>query len=279
MKKILIFLALFAVNVLARNPIELSVVGVAPNDTLNVRKSASHKSRIITKLAPFAKGFYTNKALPRNPSSWVPISVQHAGTTVRGWVKRRYVTRHGEYYGIQSTHLSLRYPSFMQTHKNRDDTIEISYAIKAKHYDGCDMRDEPEVLMRYPLLSLTFAVHDTLKDVLKKLFKDYYKNGIFDKELRYDEQADWFKKPNKNDWVEELDFHGKHTRRIMIGAEGCGVNYYFYKQSGKVILITEPYNSNPPVDPQTNRVLSGSWKLPDRDALIGTIIKSIKIHR
>ena len=279
MKKIYRILLLFGIYVSLGNAVELRVIGVAPNDTLNVRKHASHKSQVVATLAPFARGFYTTKALPRDPSSWVPIAVQHTGTTVRGWVKRRYVARYGAYKDIRTSRFSLRYPSYMEAHKSRDNAIKISYAVKAKHYDGCDMRDEPEVVRYFSFFGLNFSIYDSLKSALKKIFSDYYKNGKFDALLQYDEHTGWFKPYKKNGWVEELDFYGKHARRIMIGAEGCGINYYFYRQSGKVVLVAEPYNNNPPIDIKTNTFLSGSWKLPDRDVIIDKIINSMKIKR
>ena len=155
MKKIYRILLLFGIYVSLGNAVELRVIGVAPNDTLNVRKHASHKSQVVATLAPFARGFYTTKALPRDPSSWVSIAVQHAGTTVRGWVKRRYVTRYREYHRVQSAGLSLQYPSFMQAHKSRDDTIKISYAVKVEHYDGCDVCGEPEVVRYFSFFGLS----------------------------------------------------------------------------------------------------------------------------
>jgi len=108
-------------------------------------------------------------------------------------------------------------------------------------------------------------------------FGDNYKNGKFDATLRYDAHRDWFKKHKKYGWVEEVEFYGKPARRIMIGAEGCGINYYFYKQSGKVILVSEPFNHNPPVDPKTNTVFSGKWELPDEDMIIANIVKSLRV--
>lgn len=278
MKKVCMFLVLLGWYAIAGNPIELGVVGVLPDDSLNVRKNPSHKSHIVATLAPFARGFYTTKTLPQNPSSWVSVSLVSAHRRVYGWVKRRYVSRYASYRSMATPRLSLRYPSFMKARRAAEGSIEISYGLQAAYYDGCDMRDEPAVQRYFSFVHLSFALYDTLGEALRKPFGDLYKNGRFDASLHYDAQTGWFQKHIKNDWVEELDFHGKPARRIMIGAEGCGVNYYFYQHSGKVILVTEPYNINPPIDIKTHDRLSGSWALPDRETIMDRIVHSLKIR-
>jgi hypothetical protein len=64
MKKVCMFLILLGWYAIAGNPIELGVVSVLPDDSLNVRKNPSHKSHIVATLAPFVRGFYTTKTLP-----------------------------------------------------------------------------------------------------------------------------------------------------------------------------------------------------------------------
>jgi hypothetical protein len=46
-----------------------------------------------------------------------------------------------------------------------------------------------------------------------------------------------------------------------------------------VVVVSEAYNINPPIDIKTNTFLSGSWELPDRDEIIDKIINSMKIKR
>ncbi len=276
MKKTIILLIL-TLYVVSGASIELRVIGVTPNDTLNVRKHASHKSAVVAKLAAFARGFYATKALPKNPSSWVAITIDGTHATIHGWVKRRYVTQDGAYMAVHTSRLALKYPSFAKAYKGKNGSIGITYDIKVRHDGGCDMRDKPEMVSHFAFLAFSFSVHDTLKSALLESFGDQYKNGTFDASLRYDAHRDWFKKHKKNGWVEEVEFYGKRARRIMIGAEGCGINYYFYRQSGKVILVSEPFNHNPPVDPKTNTIFSGKWELPNEDMIMHKIVWSLKV--
>jgi hypothetical protein len=138
------------------------------------------------------------------------------------------------------------------------------------------MRDNPPVLHRRNIFNLTISAHPTLYSALKSQFPSYSDKQL-QNDMHYDARTDSFGHIGINSWVESLDFHGRKAHRIMIGVEGSGINYYFFKQNSKTIVVAQGYDHNPPLNPKTNKLIPGSWKLPSESQVITEIINSIRV--
>lgn len=85
-----LLLVLLATGALAGTEQPRSVVGVEPNDSLNLRAQAGANSAIVGKIPHDAtQVFPTGKRVSRGKATWLEVEYQG----VRGWVNARYLQR------------------------------------------------------------------------------------------------------------------------------------------------------------------------------------------
>ena len=180
------------------------------------------------------------------------------------------------YTKIDSKKISLSYPSFMYASIGTNENVTISHSMKLEHYSGSDMRDDRELLLQRTLFNYSFSVFDTLKKALLTTFP-YYKNNELIEIMHYDSNTDWFTNVKSNTSVTADNFYGKKAYRMMIGAEGSGILYHIYRQNGKVVLASTYFDSNPPIDPQNDKVIDGKWSLPDEAKIMKYVVSHLKV--
>jgi len=180
------------------------------------------------------------------------------------------------YSKIDSKRISLSYPSFMKAKKGSNEDITVSHSVKLEHYSGSDMRDDRDILFERTLFNYNFRIFDTLEKALQTTFP-YYKNSELIEIMHYNSNTDWFANVKSDGFVTSDNFYGKEAYRIMIGTEGAGILYHFYRQKGKIVLATTYFDSNPPLDPQNDKVIKGKWSLPDENKIIKYLITHLKV--
>lgn len=261
-------------------PTYLRVVNVAANDVLNVRAKPDFNSPVVATLSADAKGFYSLDAdikqkLAKN--TWLEIELTD-GNKQKGWVKASFVAAQERYLHFENDNFSISYPYFLLANSdNIKQGLGFFYGIPLRHYSGCDARDQAEILEIKELLGLSIKVFPSLKQALIADFPWYFNNSATAPELSYDPQSDWFSDTD-NDFVWPVNYHGKEAHRIEIGAEGCGIVYYYYRQASKVVVISQRFDLNPATNPDTDEVIDLSDNLMlDKENIIAYLIENLEI--
>ncbi len=251
--------------------IELAVTRVPKSHLLNLRLEPSYRSKIIYKIPYDAKNLTTHdrdilKKLSKN--RWIEVKVNFKEGFYNGWVRTKYVKLYEHYGAITAKDLVIIYPLFLKAKKIKDNWIEIYNKIGFEHYSGCEERDNPTLLYEFYRFDIKLKVYNSLRDFFSEDIN--YDNSIY----RKVSIGGWFKRNNKR--FERVKFYGLRGYRDTIGAEGCGVNIYFFKIRGKILVIKEPFDENPPIDKDGNRVLK-NLKFSDRDKIMRYIIKNLRV--
>ena len=252
-----------------KEDIALSVTNVDKNDVLNLRLEPSLKSKIVYHIPYDAKNLttYDKDILQKiGKNLWVPIRISFIDGYINGWVKGRYIKIYEKYSAIDTDDLLVIYPSFLTANITKDGWIEILDTIDLEYYSGCDERSNPKLLDEFNRFNLKLKVYYSLWDVFVDEnfynYKDVTKRG-------------WFK-PNSNHFVEPVNLFGLRGYKKTIGAEGCGVVTYFFKINGKILVIKEPFDENPPII-KDNKKLPTNLKIKDRKEIIKYIIENIRV--
>ena len=95
MKKIITMALLMAsFNLMAEDIGKLKVINIKSNDTLSMRSTASHKSRLVTRIPYNARGLTMpvencryNKDAPNSPHTWCEVHYK----SHTGWVNTYYI--------------------------------------------------------------------------------------------------------------------------------------------------------------------------------------------
>ncbi|NOZ91615.1 MAG: hypothetical protein GXO60_10075 [Epsilonproteobacteria bacterium] len=279
MKNILL-IALLTISIYARidfskhlNPqkedITLSVTHINRNDVLNLRLEPSLKSKVIYHIPYDAKNLttYDKDILEKvGKNIWVPIRISFIDGYIDGWVKGKYIKIYEKYSAINTDDLLVIYPSFLTANITKDGWIELLETIEFEHYSGCDTRANPKLLDELNRFNLKLKVYNSLRDVFVDEnfynYKDVTKRG-------------WFKH-NNNHFVKHVNLFGVKGYKKTIGAEGCGIVTYFFKINGKIVVIKEPFDNNPPII-KDNKKLPNNLKIKDRKEIIRYIIENIRV--
>lgn len=175
---------------------------------------------------------------------------------------------------------ALTYPTALVAQKESDGGVSVIHEIPLEHVSGSDMRDNPEILKKRQLFHAKFQVFDSLKNALVSVFPEMAQKENEPK-YRYDAKTDWFQPRKKGDpttgMVNAEEFCEQASFGVVIGAEGAGIYYHFYKSDGKVVLVTEFFDQNPPLDPKTLRPLPGKWTYPDRKSFLQVMVDLLKV--
>ncbi len=217
----------------------------------------------------YLKGESGFGAVPENADGYCT-----QGNRIEDYLKKSKLNH--TYSEISSKRISLQYPAYMQAKKGANEDISISHSVKLEHYSGSDMRDDRDILFKCTLFNYNFRIFDTLKKALQTTFP-HYKNSELIEMMHYNSNTDWFENIKSYGFVTSDNFYGKKAYRIMIGAEGSGILYHFYRQNGKIVLATTYFDSNPPIDPQNDKVIKGKWSLPDEDKIIKYLLVHLKV--
>ncbi len=251
--------------------IELAVTEVPKTHLLNLRLEPSYKSKIIYKIPYDAKNLTTQdrnilKKLTKN--SWIEVRVNFKDGFYNGWVKSKYIKIYEHYSAVTAKDLAIIYPLFLKAKQIKDNWIEIYNKIGFEHYSSCDERDNPTLLYEFYRFDMKLKLYNSLRDFFNEDVN--YDNSIYKKVSI----GGWFKRDNKR--FKRVKFYGLRGYRDTIGAEGCGVNIYFFRIKGKILVIEEPFNENPLIDKNGNRVLK-KLEFSDKDEIIKYIIKNLRV--
>ncbi len=211
-------------------------------------------------------------------NKWIEVGFFDKGSVKVGWALANSIVAIERFDLIEGEDFSLLYPYFLDALEQDDGGLYVSYGLGLEHISGCDERDEPEILTQRELFGMGFHVYDSLKEALINDFSWYYQDDKFDTELHYDAATDWFGQTSEYDFVSrENDFFGKDAYKIEIGAEGCGVDYYYYRQDGKVVVISKPFDWTPPFNPATGEPIEGNWDMPSENQIMYFLLSNLKI--
>jgi len=251
--------------------IPLSVTNVANNDVLNLRAKPSTKSKIVYHIPYDAKSLTTydkNILKKLGTNRWVPIRLGFNEGYFNGWVKGKYLKIYEIYRAIVAQDLLIIYPEFITATKTKDGWIELTDTIGFEHYSGCDQRDNPKLLDEFTRFNLKFKVFYSLYDFFIGEHLDNYKDVT---------QWGWFKS-DSNGFVKPIVFGGRQGFNWSIGAEGCGINTYFFKINGKILVIKEPFDDNPPIVKDNTPIPKHlKWKWNDKKEITRYIIKNLRV--
>lgn len=253
------------------------VTSVAEDDVLNVRAKPTHKSDIRYKLAPHAQNIISyekNMAAKVGKNIWVPVRVGFDDGFLDGYVNAKYLKFAEKFETIENQRLSVRVPYFMEyeTPQSEPDWIRVFHSLSVNHYSGCDERDNPRLEYQLVDFEIALNVYDTLSEALMKIlyidsqnFTDYY-----------DPTHDWFR-PNPKELVEAVNYYGLEGYSYTMGAEGCGETVYFFQRNGKVLVIKEPFDHNPPIL-QKGESLPSNWRYRDKKEILNDIVQHLQIN-
>jgi len=249
--------------------IPLSVTNVANNDVLNLRAKPSTKSKIVYHIPYDAKNLTTydkNIFKKLGTNRWVPIRLGFNEGYFNGWVKGKYLKIYEIYSAIVAQDLVIFYPEFITASKTKDGWIRLIESVGFEYYSGCDERDKPKLLDDFVRFDLKFKVFYSLYDFFMEEHLDNYKDVT---------QWGWFKS-NTHGFVKPIVFGGLEGFNWTIGAESCGINTYFFKINGKILVIKEPFDDNSPIVKGKKRIPRNlKWK--DKKEIHRYIIKNLRV--
>ncbi len=251
--------------------VELMVTGVPKTYLLNLKLEPSYKSKTLYKIPYDAKNLTTQDRDILNKlgrDAWVEIRVNFSDGFYSGWVKGKYIKLYDHYRAVTVGDLAVIYPIFLKAKRTQDGWIEIYNKIGFEYYSGCDEKEKPTLLYEFYRFDIKLKVYSSLRDFFTE--DKNYNSSIYKKVTI----GGWFKK-NSNRF-KRVEFYGLKGYRDTIGAEGCGVNIYFFRIDGKILVIKESFNTNPPIDKKGNRVLE-KLEFGDRDEIMRYIIKNLKV--
>ena len=179
---------------------------------------------------------------------------------------------------IEAELFVLSCPADLTAKKDSSGGVSVSRDVQLTHVSGSDMRDQPELLHRRILFDVQISVYDSLKSALTSLFSNAAPEDIV-KVYRYDPKSSWFSNDVKADgeMVVTKMFCGKSAYQIGVGVEGSGVDYYLYRQQGKVVVVSQRYDRNPPLDPKTSQPIPGNWEYPKAKAAMQALVDHLKV--
>jgi len=252
--------------------VALSVTNVAKNDFLNLRKEPSAKSKSLYRIPYDAKNLISyDKSIVKKigKNVWVSVRLGFGDGFYNGWVKGRYIKLYRVFASISSDDLMVIYPDFLEAERSKNGWVHLFNKIDLEHYSGCDLRDQPALLDELSRFDIELKVFYSLHDV----FLDKSSNGldIYEKVT----QNGWFRDKNR-EFVEPIRFYGLKGYRNMVGAEGCGVNTYYFKIHGKILVIKEPFDNNPPLT-SDNKPLPKGILFSDKANIMRYIIKNLRV--
>lgn len=261
----------FAPYVQQNTDIALAVTHVASDDVLNMREKPHHNAPIKFKI-PYNSSnlvsYDANIVQKLGTNQWVNIRYGVEDGYIDGFVKARYLKLANTYFTTQSPSLKARLPYFLEATTNSKQWLVISKSMSFNHYSGCDMRDDPELLYLYDLFKIKLKAYHNLESALLE-------NLSYDKENipKYlDKKNNWFKN-TAGSYIESNNTFGS-AYKVMIGAEGCGLETYFFKKGNKILVMEVPFDHNPPIAASNEKKLK-SWKSKHRQLLIQNILENI----
>lgn len=252
--------------------IALSVTSVASNDYLNLREEPSSKSKSLYEIPYDAKNLTTHdrdilKKIGKD--IWVSVRLGFAEGFYNGWVKAKYLKLYELFSASVAEDLVVVYPAFLNASNNRDGWIHISDKMDFEHYSGCDMRDEPKLLDELTRFDIRLKVYYSLLDA-------FYDNKSNDLSV-YDTVTTrgWFAEDTKG-FVEKVNLYGLRGYKNSIGAGGCGVNRYYFKINGKILVLVEPFDMNPPIV-KGEKTAPQSAGFDDKVDIMRYIIRNLRV--
>jgi hypothetical protein len=253
--------------------IALGVKDVASYDYLNLREKPSSKSKSLYKIPYDAKNLTTNdrnilKKIGKN--IWVSVRLGFSEGFYNGWVKAKYLKLYESYNASVVEGLVVSYPAFLNASKNKDGWIQITDKIDFEHYSGCDDGDEPKLLDELTRFNIKLKVYYSLLDA----FYDDKSNDL----VVYDSVTirGWFAKNTKG-FVKKVNLYGLRGYKNVMGAEGCGVNRYYFKINGKILVIVEPFDMNPPIVKDKKSLPKKNIRFDDKVEIMRYIIRHLKV--
>ena len=253
--------------------IALTVTNVDSNDYLNLREKPSSKSKSLYQIPYDAKNLTTYdtdilKKIGKN--IWVSIRLGFSEGFYNGWVKAKYLKLYEAFSASVAEDLVVVYPEFLNASKNRDGWLRISDKIDFEHYSGCDERDEPKLLDELTRFNIKIKVYYSLLDA----FYDDKSNDL----TVYDSVTTrgWFGEDTKG-FVEKVNLYGLRGYKNIIGAEGCGVNRYYFKIDGKILVIVEPFDTNPPIVKGRGGLSKEDIRFEDKIDIMRYIIRNLRV--
>jgi hypothetical protein len=252
--------------------IALAINHVSKKNALNLRLEPSYKSRVIYGIPHDAKNLITydkeiiNK-LGKN--IWVAVRLKFKEGFYNGWVKAKYLKIYEKFNAIVAKDLVVIYPTFLNASKIDDGWIHIYNRVGFEHYSGCDTGDNPKLLDEFSRFDIKLKVYYTLIDA----FNDD-KNYDIDTYRRVT-RVGWFKRYTKG-FVKRVNLYGLRGYKNITGVNGCGTNRYYFKIKGKILVIKEPFDKNPPIT-KNDKPLPKDLKFDDKRDIMRYIIKNLRV--
>jgi hypothetical protein len=252
--------------------VALAVTNIAKSDFLNLRKEPSAKSKSLYKIPYDAKNLISyDKSIVKKigKNVWVSVRLGFSDGFYNGWVKGRYIKLYRVFASISSNNLMVIYPDFLEAEKTKDGWAHLFNKIDLEHYSGCELKEQSELLDELSRFDIKLKVYYSLRDV----FLDNGSGGfdVYEKVTK----NGWFKNQNGG-FVEPIRLYGHKGYKNITGAKGCGVNSYYFKIHGKILVIKEPFDNNPPMS-RDNKPLPKGVLFSDKDNIMGYIIKNLRV--
>lgn len=254
--------------------VALAVTNVANNDVLNMRAKPHHTAPIKFKIPHNSNNLvsYDKNILKKvGTNQWVNVRYGAEEGYVNGYVKARYLKLAKEFFTTKSPSVTIALPYFLEASTNDKQWLVITKQVSFNHYSGCDMRDNPELLHLYDLFHIKLKAYQSLEQALLENL-DYDKENI----PKYlDKKSNWFKSTHGS-YIERSSDFGTPAYKVMIGAEGCGLNTYFFKHDNKILVMEVPFDHNPPQAAEGEKTPK-NWQHSSKLTLIQFILNRLTI--
>jgi len=252
--------------------IQLSVTNVVRNDVLHLRAEASSKSKIIYRIPYDAKNLITydkNIVKKIGTDRWVSVRLNFFEGFYDGWVKAKYIKLYEKYSAFTAGDLAVFYPDFLKAKKTSSGWIDISSRVDFEHYSVCSDKEGLKLQDEFIRFDIKLKLYYSLLDVFTK--EKFYDIDTYENIT----QHGWFK-DKTNGFVKKINFYGLEGYKNSIGSEGCGVNTYYFKIKGKVLVIREPFDNTLPIV-KDKKKLPDNLKFEEKEQIMRYIIDNLKV--
>lgn len=264
----------FAAYLQNQQDIPLEVTGVASNDHLNLREQAKLDSKVIYKIPANAQNLISfDSAITKKVGQnlWVPIRLGFDEGYMNGYVKAKYIRLLEDYETLHYGKHTINKPYFLE-HELTKQSLNLVNQVAFNHYSGCDMRDNPQILTIWENYKLSLQSFTDHRAMLLQLF-DYDRDNILN---YHDPVNNWFPNQQKTaQYFEPITINAQQGYKYTMGAEGCGINYYFFKKGHTIWLATETFDHNLPIPANKMEVIPKSWDANHKKQLTSFFLKQL----
>lgn len=149
--------------------IELHLINIAKDDTLNLRDKPSNKGKIVKEI-PFNASTLSTKGKIFN--NWININYfdTSSNTTYSGWVYSKYISPNSTYKSIKYNDFTISYPFFLEHSLKENNWINFKYSIPYKYVQYQDGLYGEKEQNSFDNINLSLKIYKNFDEAIKDNF-------------------------------------------------------------------------------------------------------------